>query len=403
MNIEQTNKTDIIPGMDSSTRWIGIAAVLGLCTAYALWGGRAPAPIPEAAPLAPVAPTISNKEPEKVTTPRVLTYTSPKSALKIAPDNVDFGEVKVTERKDVTVQVENPGTTAVKVEDVKGSCGCLKVDMPERTIEPGKSVTLSLGFTGQSGKRPESYTVSLTTNEEGRPKIVLPVKGKVIQTFIVDPMTMYFEDAAKGVAKVQEATITRVDGKPFVIKAVTAQHKELSFKWEPIAGSNASAYKIFVTLTGIEPCSFTEGAAILTDHPTVPAMPLHIGARVTGDVVSTTQVLTAIMGADTHVAPFETVIKRVTPGALVIKGIEESEKRPIEVTQTRIDDGSCRVTITLTGEFKDKTPFGDFVIHSNVEDQPLRVPYRVIRRGATLFQQEAPAGTSPPPQKVLRP
>ena len=398
-HVAPPGKADILPRMDGSTRWIAIAAVLGLCVAYALWGGRAATqPAPDI--TAPIAPDPKNKiidpnAPPTVTPP----LAAPTSALKMTPETVDFGDVKVTEHKEVVVQVMNSGKELIKIDDVKGSCGCLKVDMPDRSIEPGKSATLKLGFTGQSGKRPESYSVSVITNEEGRPKVILPVKGKVIQTFIVDPVTLYFEDGAKGVAKTQETVITRVDGKPFNIKAVSAQHKELSFKWEPVAGSNASAYKIFVTLTGIEPCSFTEGAAILTDHPTVPAMPIHIGARVTGDVVSTTQVLTAVQGMDTRVAPFETVIKRVTPGPLEIKSIEESDKRPIEVTQTRIDESSIRVKVTLTSEFPDKTPFGDFVIYSNVEAQPLRVPYRVVRRGAQIINSPG----APPETKVLRP
>lgn len=391
--------------MDGSTRWIGIAAVLGLCAAYALWGGRtavAPQPAPPL-PVAEHAPKIAPKTAPKTVavTPETLPA-APVSVLKIMPGSVDFGEVKVIESKTVRVLIENPGALAVTIEDLKGSCGCLKLDMPEKKIESGKSAALTLTFTGQSGKRPEAYTVTLITNEDGRPRVTLPVKGKVIQTFIVEPMTLYFEDAAKGVPKTQEATITRVDGKPFVIKAVSAQHKELSFKWEPVAGSNASAYKIYATLTGIEPGSFTEGAAILTDHPTVPAMPLHIGARITGDVVSATQVLTAMQGADTRVSPFETVIKRITPGALVIKGIEDSEKRPLEFTQVRIDDASIRVTFTLTSEYPDKTPFGDFIVHNNVEAQPLRVPYRVVRRGAQMITNAGPNG-APPAPKVLRP
>jgi len=374
--------------MESSTRWTLIAIVTGLCTAYAIWGVRTPVPAaptvvtPESAPLAPKKKdpahplNVKNELPTKAQEPDV------KSALKVTPENIEFGEIKVTEQKTATVLVENTGAAPITIEELKGSCGCLKIEMLEKTIEPGKSQPINLSFTGQSGRRPETYQITLTTSEAGKPKVKIPVHGKVIQIFLVEPPTLYFEAVPKGQSKTLESTITRVDGKAFELKDITAGQKEFSFKWSAVTGSNNSAYKIQATATGIKAGAFTEGAAVVTDHPVIPVMPLHLSARVTGDVTSNTPVLTSATLADGTVEIFETTITRHSPGPLVIQGVQESGQLPLHFTLTRVDDSSCKLNIKISGAFPNQAPLGEFVIRTNVEEEPLHIPYRVLRKGA---------------------
>ncbi|HYG77314.1 MAG TPA: DUF1573 domain-containing protein [Planctomycetota bacterium] len=377
--------------MDSSTRWTAIAVVMGLCVAYGIWGGRPPVapppqPVSETQParvdVVPPAPV----EPEKAAEPPPAhAQPQPKSALKITPGSIEFGEVKVTEKKSAAVLVENTGKEPVTIEDLKGSCGCLKVEMPEKTIAPGASQPLNITFTGMAGRRPEKYMVTLTTSEAGRPRLPLPVHGKVNQIFIVEPMTLYFESVPKGQSKTLEATVTRLDGKPFVLKNVNAEPKKFSFKWSAVPGTNDSVYKIQATAFGLQAGAFTEGAAVVTDHPDLPVIPLHLSVRVLGDVSSASQVLTSSVKTDGTVEPFETIIKRHTPGPLQIQGVADSEKRPLSFNIVRIDDGSCRLSITLSGTFPNQPPLGEFVIRTNVEDAPMHLPYRVVRKGAVLI------------------
>src|ERR1041385_6831617 len=87
--------------MDSNLRWVAVAFVLGLCAAYALWGG-APAVAPKSEEPTPrQAPTITG------TTPATSTATDPKVVLpfKFDPPAVNFGDVMVGETKTEVVSL----------------------------------------------------------------------------------------------------------------------------------------------------------------------------------------------------------------------------------------------------------------------------------------------------------
>lgn len=361
--------------MDRNTRWLAVAAALGLCTAYALSGGGYAPVAPEAAPRVQPGGEQPGAPPQAARAPAAARA---RSALKFNPASVDFGEVLVHESRHKDAALENTGAQPVNITNVRGNCGCLKIEVPQTRVEPGKSAVVKLTFTGQPGKRTEGYAAMLTTDEPESPVALLPVRGKVKQVFIVDPQTLYFDKVAKGQTKTLEATIKQAQGLPFTVKNVAASHKEFSFKWEPLAGGG---YKILATVQGQQIGPLTEGAAIVTDHPVVPAVPLHVSVRITGDVVSLTPVLMAAQIPDGRVAPFETVIQRQTAGELTISGVSEAEGLPVDHSVTRSDQSNCKLTLRFKEPFTRQMPVGDFLIQTNVEAEPLRVPYRVVRRG----------------------
>ncbi len=365
--------------MDNGVRWVIVAAVLGFCTAYALWGGRpqtAPLPLQRGPAPAPIPGTVTT-----TSTPPVPIVSSAPTVLKFSPENVDFGEINVSEKRDVSVLVKNAGASVVNVTEVRGNCGCLRLDMPKKELQPGESQPLNMTFIGQSGRRAESYLVTLLTDEPGMPVVSLTVHGRVVQVFIVEPQTLYYEYVAKDHAKTMDCTITRCDGKPFKIQNIAASHPEFTFSWAPVSGSNQSVYKILATVRAPTPGVLTEGVAILTDHPSVPAQVLYLSARITGDVVSLSPVLSAAQPSDASVEPFKTVIKRLTPGKLEIQSVTDSQKRPVQFSVRQLDEFQCEITVKLLGTFPDTPPVGDFLVQTNAESTPLHVPYSSIRRG----------------------
>jgi hypothetical protein len=363
-----------------------------------MWGGRNPV---TATPITPLV----QPDPESQKAAQAPPPPTAPTAVKINPDNIDFGEVKVGQSKEQTVQIENTGAQLMNILEVRGTCGCLKLEMPEKKIEPGKSQPLKLTFVGQSGRRQENYTVTVVTDEPAKPASGFLVKGKVIQVFFLEPQTLYYEFVAKGRAKTLETTLTRCDGKPFEIKNISAVHPEFSFTWAPVEGKNKSVYKIQGTVRGEKPGIVTEGAAVLTDHPEVPALALYVSARITGDVVSLTPQLIATRGSDGVVEPFSTVIKRLTPGRIQIESVTESHlaspgpaMHQVEFESQPIDDVQCTLIIRLKGTSFEQPPQGEFVIKTNVEETPLRVPYRAVQRGPLIAPGEQKA-----PQRAPRP
>jgi len=356
----------IIRGMDSSSRWIAIAAILGLCSAYALKGGP-----PATRDLPPVIPKTQPGQGARPPAPVA------KSALKFSPESVDFGEVLVGQSLNKEVVVENPTGQPIAVTNVRVNCGCVKAEMPREAIPPGRSGTLKLRFIGIAGKRPATYTVTLSTDEPEKAQAALPVAGKVKQVFNVEPPTLVFGNVPRRHPKMLSATVQQADGKPFKIVTVAATHKEFSFKWEPLP---EGGYKILVTVTGAEAGpALLEAVGIITDHPIVPAVMLTIGARITREVVSRSVLVTAPLGPDGRPRPFETVLERLTPGELVVENVTEGENAPLEWHAERLEDGSCRLTLRIKEVFDRTLMGGEFLVQTNVEKEPLSVPFKVAR------------------------
>src|SRR5579862_823379 len=121
--------------MDRNLRWVAVAFVLGLCAAYALWGG-ASGP----------APRTESKDPSGTPAVPVKSDDTPKGPLPFAydPPSVDFGDVKVGETKTQLVSVTNVTAKPIKIVDVKHSCGCMKTEIMAGDIAPGQSGAIKL-------------------------------------------------------------------------------------------------------------------------------------------------------------------------------------------------------------------------------------------------------------------
>ena len=96
-----------------------------------------------------------------------------------------------------------------------------------------------------------------------------------------------------------------------------------------------------------------------------------------------------MLGPDGRPGWFETVIERLTPGELVIENVTEGENAHLEVRKERLEDanaavhggGCCKLMVRITDVFDRALLGGEFLVQTNVEKQPLSVPYKVIRRG----------------------
>jgi hypothetical protein len=304
----------------------------------------------------------------------------PPSALRYEPHTIDFGEVLANQKKSISTTVVNNSARDINVERIEVSCGCVKGDLPGNLIPAGGQQTLTVTLYATPRQWTGTLGVNLVTDEPGNPWAPLTVKGSIKLEFVVDPMLLNFDTLGKRGKRTATATIRRTDGTPFQIKDISASNKEFAFKWTAMPNTNGSAYSIAVTATGIKPGNISEGAAILTDSKTVPAVPLMLRLQVTGDVACLPATASAPQMADGTPEPFETIVKRYTPGELVIEGVTESNKLPLEFKVERLDASSCRLKVKLQGQFKRFAPFGNLLIRTNVEEQPVQLYYYVIVR-----------------------
>jgi hypothetical protein len=318
--------------------------------------------------------------------------------LKITPAEVDMPEVLVWESVTTDVTVENPLEQPVVIKNVHANCGCLDVKMPVTTIAPGKSEVITAKYTGQFGIPFKTVSVLFNTDEENSPEVKIKYHLKTKQDFTVTPSVLQFGRVKKGEPKALDVLIKSVDGKPFKIQEVRGPGKEFSCTWAAVEGANESAWQATVTVTGIKGGQLSYTGSFVTDRPERAIVPVNFAAEVVPDVVLTPDTLAAVIGSDDLAAPFETLVKRTSPGKLEIQKVTESRRLAVDYTVKQVDDSSAQLVICLKEPFGQRMPLGVFLIQTNAEENPLRLAYKLTRGTSAPAAPQPSGGEKKPPE-----
>ena len=103
----------------------------------------------------------------------------------------DFGTVPQKSTLDHFFQISNTGTLPLEIYSVEASCGCTSTLLSERTLEPGQSGELKVGFHSGSMEGPFRKKVTISTNAPDS-TTVLHIKGSVYPLYTVDPAMLSF-------------------------------------------------------------------------------------------------------------------------------------------------------------------------------------------------------------------
>jgi len=345
----------------------------------------APAPVaetPRKTPLSPpvLPPTTVPHTTEKVAIRQFLADPTIPGTTKLGltPLDLDFGEVHVGEVRAMRITLENKTDKAITIKNLHGSCGCLSVLMAVPTVAPGKMEVISVKYTGLLGRKSDTVSVIFNTDEENAPSLRIPAHAKIKQDFTVELDVLQFNQIAKGESKTLETTVRSVDGQPFSLKEITSDNKMFSFSSSPLEGGNNSAYRISATCVGRTGGIVSDIAHVTTDRSATVVPPIYLHAVVACDAVCNPELLAASVREDGSIAPFETLVKRVTPGNLEIQSVAETRKLKMGYIVTPVDEHSAKLSIHLDEPISKLRPLGQFVIQTNAEECPIRVFYRIV-------------------------
>lgn len=365
--------------MSNDTRWMALLAILGLCTAYVLWGRHAPA---DTGTLPTGTVATATTAPPPTTTPAnpdLQKATHGATNLKFNPDFIDLGIVPVGENREADISVENPTEKPIQIKDLVGSCACLKIDVEKNEIPPHGSIPIHIHFSGMPGRKVDHVRGLFFSNEADTPQVSFDVRGVVKEEFVFEGVPIKFASLKKDVAKTQDATVRSDDGKPFAIKSITGESPEFSYAWDPIEGKNGSAYTIHATLKSAKGGIDIDTATIKTDRAEKGSVQFQVSGTVEPDIACTPAIIVAEMDAKRNVAVFTTVMKRSTPGRLEILEITHGARHPIplETVVDRLDEQSCRLTIKFKQPYPEYAPYGHMSIKTNVEEKEFVLPFRI--------------------------
>lgn len=346
--------------MDTSVRWMAFAGALGFCVAFSLWGPAS-------------APTVLNVKAKNIDVANVQS-----SALKFDPPALDFGNIFVGHVETKNVRIQNPTDKPITINDIRGSCGCISLDMKSKTVPANGAVDLTVHYTGLAGSLNKEYGVTATTDESNDSKASLLIHAHTVSIFKLEPSLLYFDVKPEDKEKTLTTKLTRSDGQPFSIRGADIRNKQLSLKWQPPAGMH-NEYELTVTLKATQISNGVETLAIVTDHPTHPVVELKVSVRGTAAVAALIPVLVGKWQDGAKTLTFTTPIQRFTPGTLEITDIKEGQGVEIKTVLTRRAPNLINVDFVVPNPevFLNKRRDGEFVIQTNVLQEPMRLPFTV--------------------------
>lgn len=103
--------------------------------------------------------------------------------LTVAPATIDFGAIPADRPIVTTVQVRNQGTAALRIDNVRTSCGCTTATLSATTIAAGAAAELQVTFDPQA--HPGLYgpllrIVYLSSNDPTQPELEIPVSVDIL-------------------------------------------------------------------------------------------------------------------------------------------------------------------------------------------------------------------------------
>ena len=175
--------------------------------------GTKPQPLPRAqaeGPLssAPQQPGSSVK-PFPATPPLSVPETAGTSQIEVEPEQVDMGLISNSSITEQSVTVRNVGTAPLEIPFLSGGCKCIIAKLAQKTIAPGCSTELTLGFDPMEFPGFETKKRALLrTNDPKRPAVQIEVSAKIDPEFALEPAFIKFDDIQKG-DTVEESMLLR--------------------------------------------------------------------------------------------------------------------------------------------------------------------------------------------------
>ena len=385
--------------MKSEIRWIVLSCMLGLLTAYVIWGHgqTATVPLTPAEPATvPVATTtaattnrttitntnqIKSIVPPNMTEAKVPDTIHGLTDLVFEPDVLDFGSVPVNDKRTKSILVKNPTDHPIAVKELHPSCHCISLKMDKTVIEPGKSEPIDVEFNAIANRKSEMVAGYFKTDEKGAPTVNFKVHGVVVEEILVDPPIIQFHGAYKQEVKTQEVTVKSADGKPFEIKSVKGEHPEFTYTYHPVENTSNSQYKLLITMKAVKSGPLGDKASIATDRARTPVIILYISASTGTDLVLSPPAVSAEIKPDGFVTPFVVEIRHRVPGRLevldVLEGFIAAHRLALKYDIERINDETVKLSIQFTDKFSERAPYGQFQIKTNIEEDATKLPFRV--------------------------
>jgi len=208
--------------------------------------------------------------------------------LALSEERLDFGDIDPKEDQEKTVTLDNTGDKAIAIEMVRSSCPCVKPEMAVQSIQPGQTAELrvKLALDNYPSDKVKGY-VFVKTNLPEPPLFQIPIEGKILPEYTVEPEKLDFGPVKRGKPTTRTLMVTQTGPEELVLENVeTSTGLTATFKErprQPEQPEQPKAYEVAVTLTPDAQAQRVQASLVLvTSIARIPKWKVPVRAKITG-------------------------------------------------------------------------------------------------------------------------
>ncbi len=122
-------------------------------------------------------------------------------------EDYDFGSMDSSVTMSHVFRVTNQGDADLTLEKGATSCKCTIAALAGSRVKPGESVEVKLEWTAKGPSGDFHQNAVIVTNDPARPRVVLNVSGKVVQSLVASPSDVVFSRIGTGQTKTAEVRL----------------------------------------------------------------------------------------------------------------------------------------------------------------------------------------------------
>jgi hypothetical protein len=293
----------------------------------------------------------------------------------------DFGTAEEGTTVEQVFRLRNDGSDWLRIEQVKGTCGCTVGAAAGTLVAPGGETTVMVTLDTRRLAGRTTKTVTVYTNDPVSPRLGLTVTGEVMTDLVIAPQPLYLGRLRRGERVRREVRV--IPGRPGgTAQVVQIEQVPPSLSVTIWPGDVPGEQKLIVDVIGELPLGrFNDELVLRTTSTSRPVVKLPVMANVQGDLAVLPPQVTFDVASDGSAAPHDVRIENHGRQPLSVTAV--TAPPPVEWELTTLRPGTeWKLTLRLRTPLTAPLEGAVEVLTTHPVDQRLVIPVYALDRSA---------------------
>lgn len=293
----------------------------------------------------------------------------------------EFGTVEEGAAIEHVFRLRNDGTDWLRVEQVKGTCGCTVGAAAGTLVPPGGETTVLVTLDTRRLAGRTTKTVTVYTNDPASPRLGLTLTGDVLTDLVIAPQPLYLGRLRRGERVRREVRV--IPGRPGgTAQVVLVEQAPPSLRVLIEPGDTPGEQKLVVDVVGDLPLGrFNDELVLRTTSASRPVVRLPVMANVQGDLAILPPQVTFDVARDGSAEPHDVRIENLGRTPLDVTAVTAPD--PIAWELTTLRPGSeWKLTLRLRAPLTAPLEGAVEVITTHPVDARVVIPVYSLDRSA---------------------